>query len=250
MTTFLLLCVSHVFGDYVLQWNTMAREKANDMKLFVWHCIIYAACMASVFLYAPFCEALVPWLLISVSHACIDKIRCILLVFNQDSKRTPFRKNIRELQYFCYDQAIHLLFILISCWFILRFHQGCFHRFITQYPVLRSVLGYTAVFCFIWKPVQILISKVFALFSEQNTDDEHVNAGTIIGILERVIVVVLVLMKAAAAIGFVLTAKSIARIKQLENDDNFIERYLVGTLLSVASAIAAVLLLSRFYPYI
>ena len=88
------------------------------------------------------------------------------------------------------------------------------------------------------------------MFSEQNTDDEHVNAGTIIGILERVIVVVLVLMKAAAAIGFVLTAKSIARIKQLENDDNFIERYLVGTLLSVAGAIAAVLLLSRFYPYI
>ena len=68
MTTFLLLCVSHVFGDYVLQWNTMAREKANDMKLFVWHCIIYAACMASVFLCAPFCEALSPWLLISVSQ--------------------------------------------------------------------------------------------------------------------------------------------------------------------------------------
>ena len=67
-------------------------------------------------------------------------------------------------------------------------------------------------------------------------------AGRIIGKLERAIVVMLLLTGYASAIGFVLTAKSIARFKQFDAQ-GFAERYLVGTLASTAFAIFSALVL-------
>jgi hypothetical protein len=67
--------------------------------------------------------------------------------------------------------------------------------------------------------------------------EEVVKIGSWIGILEREIILILGLMGQYGAIGFVLTAKSVARYKQLENKA-FAEKYLVGTLLSALIAIA------------
>ena len=48
------------------------------------------------------------------------------------------------------------------------------------------------------------------------------------------------------AIGFVLTAKSLARFNQL-NDQSFAEKYLVGTLLSSFLAIVCIAIYSVLY---
>jgi hypothetical protein len=61
--------------------------------------------------------------------------------------------------------------------------------------------------------------------------------GATIGVLERLIVCVLVLAGQAAAIGFVIAAKTLARFRQLD-DRHFAEYYLVGTLASVTLALA------------
>ncbi|HLY13943.1 MAG TPA: DUF3307 domain-containing protein [Candidatus Limnocylindrales bacterium] len=61
--------------------------------------------------------------------------------------------------------------------------------------------------------------------------------GASIGILERLIVCVLVLAGQAAAIGFVIAAKTLARFRQLD-DRHFAEYYLVGTLASVTLALS------------
>jgi len=61
--------------------------------------------------------------------------------------------------------------------------------------------------------------------------------GATIGILERLIVCVLVLAGQAAAIGFVVAAKTLARFRQLD-DRHFAEYYLVGTLASVTLALS------------
>ena len=60
--------------------------------------------------------------------------------------------------------------------------------------------------------------------------------GAVIGILERLIVGALVLVGQYAAIGLVVTAKTIARFRQLE-DRQFAEYYLLGTLASIATAV-------------
>lgn len=51
--------------------------------------------------------------------------------------------------------------------------------------------------------------------------------------LERTITAILLLCNQFAAVGLVITAKSIARFKQMENKE-FAERYLIGTLLSLS----------------
>jgi hypothetical protein len=64
--------------------------------------------------------------------------------------------------------------------------------------------------------------------------------GATIGALERLLIVALMLTGAAAAVGFVIAAKTIARFKQLD-DRGFAEYYLLGTLASVGVAVASAL---------
>ncbi|MDP2876966.1 MAG: hypothetical protein Q8O00_12340 [Holophaga sp.] len=69
--------------------------------------------------------------------------------------------------------------------------------------------------------------------------------GRLIGVLERVIIFALVLGSQYAALAFVLTAKTMARFKSLEDRD-FAEYFLLGTLMSVVLAGAAGLIVKRF----
>jgi hypothetical protein len=68
------------------------------------------------------------------------------------------------------------------------------------------------------------------------TEVSPAKVGATIGVLERLIVCALVLSGEFGAIGLVITAKTIARFKQLE-DRQFAEYYLLGTLASVSVAI-------------
>lgn len=65
--------------------------------------------------------------------------------------------------------------------------------------------------------------------------------GQAIGVLERLLIVAFVLLRAPEAIGLVLAAKTIARFKQLD-DREFAEYYLLGTLASISVAIFSGLL--------
>lgn len=74
---------------------------------------------------------------------------------------------------------------------------------------------------------------------------ESLRAGRIIGILERWLIVTLVVLSQYGPLGLVLTAKSVARLKQLD-DATFAEYYLLGTLYSMVLAIAGGLFLQTF----
>ncbi|HEX5465400.1 MAG TPA: DUF3307 domain-containing protein [Candidatus Limnocylindrales bacterium] len=65
--------------------------------------------------------------------------------------------------------------------------------------------------------------------------------GQAVGVLERLLVVIFVLLQAEAAIGLVVAAKTVARFKQLD-DREFAEYYLLGTLASISVAIFSGLL--------
>lgn len=64
-------------------------------------------------------------------------------------------------------------------------------------------------------------------------------AGAYIGMVERFLLTSLVASDQFGAVGFVLAAKSIARYRQLEDDPEFAEYYLIGTLTSSAIAVVA-----------
>lgn len=60
--------------------------------------------------------------------------------------------------------------------------------------------------------------------------------GATIGVLERVLIVALLPGGGPAAVGFVMTAKTLARFKELDKK-RFAERYLLGTMASVTVAL-------------
>ena len=66
------------------------------------------------------------------------------------------------------------------------------------------------------------------------------NVGAVVGVLERLLVVILILGRAEIGIGLVVAAKTLARFKQLD-ERSFAEKYLVGTLASVTVAVASAL---------
>ncbi|QAA33095.1 DUF3307 domain-containing protein [Clostridium manihotivorum] len=65
---------------------------------------------------------------------------------------------------------------------------------------------------------------------------EAKNGGFIIGILERILILISIVINYPAMIGFVLTAKSVARLKKLSND-SFAEYFIIGTFISFMSAL-------------
>lgn len=79
----------------------------------------------------------------------------------------------------------------------------------------------------------------------ETTDPEPpAGSGRWIGILERLLIMILVPMNAWQGVGFILTAKSLARYRQLENR-GFAEYYIVGTLISTIIGILFGLLIGR-----
>jgi len=76
----------------------------------------------------------------------------------------------------------------------------------------------------------------------KDTEDktkEKTKIGSWIGMLEREIILILGLLGEYGAIGFVVAAKSVARHSQLDNE-NFAEKYLIGTLLSTFIALLCI----------
>ncbi len=75
--------------------------------------------------------------------------------------------------------------------------------------------------------------------SSKGSDIQNLpNAGRLIGILERLIIFSLLYQGQYGAIGFVLTAKSVARYNKIAESPSFAESYLLGTLLSSLLTIA------------
>lgn len=68
-------------------------------------------------------------------------------------------------------------------------------------------------------------------------------AGRKIGSIERLIMLTFIAMNQYAAMGLVLTAKSIARYDKITKDERFAEYYLLGTLLSTASVVLCKILI-------
>lgn len=70
------------------------------------------------------------------------------------------------------------------------------------------------------------------VYSYMIIEKHEVSRSVFIGYMERLLVIVLTIVNAYPAIGFVVAAKSLARFKQLDNRD-WAEYFLLGTLISM-----------------
>ena len=250
-----VLLIAHMLADFTLQTNEMARKKKKEWKHLLIHCGIYGAVMAlACFSCMRAGSAFGMAALFAGTHLLIDWVRTRFDArYEKDS--------MIALGSFLADQVLHIGTILAVCWLVrdqkpegwLMYLTGnaALKQFLRELLwegcTLNQLLRYSLLFVMIMDPASVLVRKLSGAVSAGKTkqgeaDQSDNHAGSLIGKLERVIIAFLVMYDAYGSIGFVLTAKSLARHDKLK-DQNFAESYLVGTLSSTAIAMVLAQLL-------
>lgn len=269
----LVLLLMHFTADFVLQPECLVERKFKSIGFVFVHAFIYAAVFALMFLFFAPGRAVLPYLIIVVSHCAVDLLKVLL------SKKLKSRAC--DFWFYTIDQLVHLC-VICAVYFCFGMHNGAAYlgtctAITDPSGTVVKILAVILILIVAWRPSSYFIKKLFAYcFTEYvptgNKESEAANAaknaalsaaagkistekrykdpraGSLIGVLERFIIIVLILADVPTSIGFVLTAKSIARFKNFE-EDGFAEKYLVGTFVSVAIAMALAFLIKNVYKF-
>lgn len=229
----MIFIIGHVLGDYYFQSSGISQGKRSSLKFLTVHGLIYlcalTGCAGTVF----GMEGVKYGLLLSITHAVIDYLK----IFADKHLNSSGQKN--ALIYLS-DQVIHILSIMGVA--ILINMKGEIEEYAIWICKLCSQLRISEGEVFAWlaaillviTPCCITIRIVLERYRGEDARAGVENAGALIGILERIIVLLLLSAGQYAAIGFILTAKSVARYNRISEDAKFAEYYLLGTLLSTA----------------
>jgi len=216
------LIVSHLLTDFVLQPSSWVGERNRKHftsgKLYL-HAFVTAT-LAYIFIgWRYWLVALV----ILVTHFFIDVWK-------------SYRP--QRIRYFLLDQALHLV-VIAGCWFVTFQDWGFWGDLRRRINTDMHSWIVLMAFVFVTTPAGILIGQLTSGWSKKIDDPENslANAGKWIGILERVIVLVLVILNQYSAIGLVIAAKSILRFNEKDRQEAKTEYVLIGTLLSIGLAI-------------
>jgi hypothetical protein len=247
--------LAHLLGDFILQPTNWARQKSNKgyRTPVFWYHILLHGLLAFIVIgqlnFWPFA------LLLILLHGAIDQLksekeRTLRLPGSRPHPATSIRR------WFWYDQLFHLLsIILISfLWQTKASADSSFQQGLESVQMLwaqirtpRSILLFTLII-FLTRPAAIIIRQLITGWTPSyNTaleTDSLKNAGSYIGILERLFVFVFIIYGHVEAVGFLMAAKSIFRFGDLKaaKDRKLTEYVLIGTLLSFALALLAALI--------
>lgn len=234
-----LLLSAHFIADFSLQSADWAEKKTKEFRYLAGHALVYTVVLAlAAFLCIPADVVWIPFVITALSHFIIDWIRV-----HADKKFTTLTSHFA---FFLIDQALHILIIFaLVCMFDINGQNKDWICDLASLIPLEQILRYALIFIIILDPASVFVKKLSIYVSgsaNSSSTKKEPPVGSVIGKLERIIIAILVICGEIGAIGFVLTAKSLARYKQLSEKD-FAEKYLVGTLSSTAIAIITVLLL-------
>ncbi|ULC60741.1 DUF3307 domain-containing protein [Flaviramulus sp. BrNp1-15] len=218
------LILAHFIGDFLLQpqkWVNHKETHKHKSKFLYWHILVHFGALILV-LKADFSFWL-GILIIIVSHYVIDVIKLHL------------KPKLNNRLLFGLDQFAHLLFIaiVVSMYEPYEFNSNMLYapKFLL---LITSLLGVTVVSSILMKTI---ISKWYL---KEDTDEESLeNAGSYIGMLERLFVFAFIVTQHWEGIGFLIAAKSVFRFGDLSKakDRKLTEYILIGTLLSFGLAI-------------
>jgi len=236
-----ILYIGHFLADFTFQSLNISKKNKDSLKYLICHELIYAVTFAGViFPLVKFGSAIFSYIAIIVSHFLFDWMRRLV---DQKSNNKAI-----NFVYYVVDQIFHIFVLTIIYYaFNLHIEQSVFSDMLGQWVHFYNVVIYCLMFIILWDPTAVFIRKLFEFIFDDNSyapEENDPRVGRVIGKLERIIISVLILCNQIGAVGFVLTAKSIARYKQLE-DKRFAEKYLVGTLASVLVAFIVTILLKQ-----
>lgn len=239
-----VILIGHLIGDFYLQTNAIAKNKDDSLTYFSLHVIQYTMSMGLILLIGiPYsANLLFIWLSSSILHVLVDIFKRWI---RKSKGNNPTLLSLKNHS-FITDQLLHIASI-IAVWYIWG-RDLSVRPFVElnvpdfpEQPILILLC-----LLIILRPVGILIgSGELWDFKKHNIEPAASvrNAGRMIGYLERTIILFFLIHRQFGAIAFVLTAKSVARFKEIENNKNMAEYYLIGTLLSVVMVLVSAFIL-------
>ena len=222
------LACAHVGADFLTRASARAQRSPSALRRF----LVVALSLA-----------LLAWLRFpgSPNLVLVGLIAFLSAVLSCSRDALDKARPRQTLWWLLGEQALQLVVVWGAwlAWEVPRDQGGA--RFYGQAAVILAVLLFNS------RLAAEIVSRTLAQIddvSEQKPEDRTATtdgpdgAGRLIGILERWIVVGLVSGNQWGAVGLVLTAKSIARFKKMD-EQAFAEIYLVGTMTSVLIAMAS-----------
>ena len=223
---FFNLILAHLLGDFILQPNSWVadKEKKKGRSIYLYlHVLIHIA-LTMLFLW----DFNLWWiaLIVGVSHLLIDVTKL--------SFQTAKTKRI----WFFIDQIAHILVIVALSLFYFPYFK------LEDFFNDESLKIVTAI-VFLTVPSSIFIKTIISIWTPITIDhskiqtESLVNAGKYIGILERLLVFVFILVNQWEGVGFMIAAKSVFRFSDLAEakQRKLTEYVLIGTLLSFGIAV-------------
>jgi len=235
---FVTLLFAHILGDFYVQTSKMAEKKEESIKWVLVHCLYYWVTILALSIPVLSWRAVWIGIIMATFHTLIDVWKYWYVSKLKKKNRMTLMK---DRNIFFIDQSLHLIcLVIISYWIVIYNNSiSIYSIFINFFNTIGiSKMGFVywgAALFIIHKPANIAISKLLAKYKPQSSEAEKKkdkNAGRFIGTIERIIIIILISIGQYAAIGLVLTAKSIARYDKISNEPDFAEYYLLGTLLS------------------
>lgn len=217
--TFLALFAAHLIADFPLQGSWMLRHKKNPLVLLL-HIALVTGVAAAVLGWTP-------WPLLAIlagTHLVMDAVKVYLL------KDT--------LASFLIDQFVHLAVILgLGLFYPDTFANGIWNDLPSEpLSFLQTGLCFLSGLILSLHTGAIIIRKAtegfVAEIGDAITGLSH--GGTYIGVLERALVMLLVLINQPAGVGFLIAAKSILRFGDVKESAQrkLTEYVIIGTFLS------------------
>ena len=213
MNTLILiqLLLAHILTDFVIQSDKWVEKKKKGLKSgYFWLHVILSGVFTYIIL-MQWTSFIVP-LFILITHGIIDIWKIMKELKNKNDKQP-------DTNYFFIDQLLHLLTIILAWMYLTNTFSQVFPSIMNFVIDKKSLTIFTAFIFIIW-PAGKIIEKIAEPFrKELSTADSLKNAGTYIGISERVLVLIFVLLGQYAAIGFLIAGKSILRVSR-DNDED------------------------------
>ncbi|TXE10061.1 DUF3307 domain-containing protein [Seonamhaeicola algicola] len=218
------LILAHLIADFFMQPTTWVAEKEQKKlksgKLYL-HVLIHIIVTAILLWNINLWHILI---LVGVSHFIIDALKLILQ--NEKNKRILF----------FIDQFCHIIVIVFA--YLIATKKAINTAIIfneTNLLLLTCLL-------FLTIPASVIMKTIFLKWNISElfkSDDSLEDAGKYIGILERLLVFIFIISNHWEAVGFLITAKSVFRFKDLRDskDRQLTEYVLIGTLISFGIAI-------------
>lgn len=225
------LILAHLLGDFLLQPSSWVadkeKKKLGSIYLYL-HVLIH---MVLVMIVLWNIELWWIAVIVGITHFIIDGIK--LIFQTSKTKRT----------WFFVDQLLHVaVIVLLSLLYFPYFRWEDFFN-------LENLKLLTAA-VFLTVPSSIIIKNLISIWTSVTFEhsklqtESLVNAGKYIGILERLLVFVFIIVNHWEGVGFMIAAKSVFRFSDLAEakQRKLTEYVLIGTLLSFGIAVITAIL--------